>query len=169
MEQWNLYDKHRTLLPDVHVRGDQIPQGKYHLVVHICVFNSQDQMLICQRTADREVWPSYWDISVAGSALINETSAQAAHRETLEEIGLFHDFEKEQIYFTVHGKDWFSDWYLIESDQTEFSFQKEEVQNAQWADLSLIRQMKSEGLFIPYHDGFLEMIFAMKKKRGAIS
>ena len=169
MEQWNLYDKHRNLLPDVHIRGQKIPDGMYHLVVHVCVFNSEGKMLICQRTDDREVWPSYWDVSAAGSALLNETSAQAAQRETYEETGLYHDFEQEQIYFTIHGKDWFSDWYLIESEQREFHVQKEEVQAYRWASLSEILQMKKEGIFIPYHEGFLEMIFSMKKKRGAIS
>ena len=93
MEQWNLYDKHRNLLPDVHIRGQKIPEGMYHLVVHVCVFNSEGKILICQRTDDREVWPSYWDVSAAGSALLNETSAQAAQRETYEETWLYHDFE----------------------------------------------------------------------------
>ena len=170
MEQWNLYDKQRNLLPDLHIRGNQIPEGMFHLVVHICVFNELGQMLICQRTDDREVWPSYWDVSAAGSVLINESSAQAAHRETFEEIGLNHDFEQEQVYITVHGKDWFSDWYLIDADSTQsFTAQKEEVQDIRWASLSEIQMMKKEGIFIPYHEGFLEMIFSMKKKRGAIS
>ena len=170
MEQWNLYDKHRNLLPDVHIRGNQIPEGMYHLVVHICVFNELGQMLICQRTDDREVWPSYWDVSAAGSVLINENSAQAACRETYEEIGLSHDFEQEQVYFTIHGKDWFSDWYLIETDSNQsFIAQKEEVAQMKWANCSDILKMKKEGTFIPYHDGFIEMIFSMRKKRGAIS
>ena len=169
MEKWNLYDKHRNLLPDVHIRGQQIPYGMYHLVVHICVFNAEGKMLICQRTDDREVWPTYWDVSAAGSALLNETSAQAAQRETVEETGLLHDFNQEQIYFTIHGKDWFSDWYLIETDQKEFQIQKEEVQDYRWASLSEIQHMKKEGTFIPYHEGFLEMIYSIKKNRGAIS
>ena len=46
---------------------------------------------------------------------------------------------------------------------------KEEVAQMKWATCSDILKMKKEGTFIPYHDGFIEMIFSMRKKRGAIS
>lgn len=40
MEIWDLYDKHRNLTGETMVRGEPVPQDRYHLVVHICIFNS---------------------------------------------------------------------------------------------------------------------------------
>ncbi|MBQ4342818.1 MAG: NUDIX domain-containing protein [Erysipelotrichaceae bacterium] len=170
MELWDLIDQTGIPLGMVHERGKPIPKGAYHLVVHICVFNDKDELLIQKRTPDRSAWPDQWDVSAAGSVLTQETSRQAAERELKEEIGLDYCFQDEQAYLTVHGKDWISDWYLIECncDLQTLNLQKEEVAEIKWATLESISMMKKEGQFIPYHDGFLELLFQMRKKRGAI-
>lgn len=170
MELWDLIDQNRKSLNITHERGKSVPEGTYHLVVHICIFNQNGEMLIQKRTSDREVWASYWDVSAAGSVLSKESSSEAAHRETLEEIGLDIDFSNEKPYLSITGKDWISDWYLLElhKEISLSDYQKEEVEQLSWASLSDILQLKQNGSFIPYHDGFVELLFAMRKKRGAI-
>ena len=169
MELWDLVDAERHPLGMVHERGTPIPQGCYHVTVHICVFNAESQILIQKRTDDREVFPGLWDISAAGSALTKETSREAAHRETLEEIGLDHDFTYEQAYLTVHGSSFLADWYLVDDDcdLDSLSIQKEEVAEIRWASLDEILAMKRSGKFIPYQNGFLELLASMHQKRGA--
>ncbi len=170
MELWDLIDERGNLLNQTHERGQPIPKGAYHLVVHICVFNDKNELLIQKRTWDRAVWPNLWDVSAAGSVLTLETSRQAAERELKEEISLVYSFEDERPYLTVHGQDWISDWYLIESNcnLNQLNLQKEEVAEIKWATLDSILTMKKNGEFIPYHDGFLELLFQMRKKRGAV-
>ena len=40
----------------------------YHLVIHVAIFNSNNQMLIQKRRHDKIGAPNMWDISAGGSA-----------------------------------------------------------------------------------------------------
>ena len=50
MELWDIYDENRTRTSKTMVRGEPIKDGDYHLVVHVCIFNSKGQMLIQKKT-----------------------------------------------------------------------------------------------------------------------
>ncbi len=87
MEVWDLYNERRELTGREHIRGEEIPQGYYHLVVHVWIKNRKGEYLISQRSADRPMYPLLWEC-VGGSALKGEDSLTAALRETEEEVGL---------------------------------------------------------------------------------
>ena len=87
MEIWDLYTADRRLTGETHIRGTPIPQGRYHLVVHVWIRNTKEQYLISQRSASRPTFPLMWE-TVGGSALAGESSREAAIRETLEEVGI---------------------------------------------------------------------------------
>jgi len=87
MEVWDLYNERRELTGRTHTRGDAIPQGCYHLVVHVWIRNSQIEYLISQRSAYRPTLPLKWEC-VGGSVLRGETSLDGALWETLEEVGV---------------------------------------------------------------------------------
>ena len=55
MELWDLYNACRELTGRDHVRGEEIPQGYYHLVVHVWIRNRKGEYLISQRSADRPI------------------------------------------------------------------------------------------------------------------
>ena len=88
MEFWDLYDIDRRATGEMHPRGERMPEGRYHLVVHVVIFNTQGEMLILQRQPFKEGWPNMWEVTVGGSAIAGDTSRTAAQREVLEEIGL---------------------------------------------------------------------------------
>lgn len=48
-ELWDIYTKDREKTGRFHRRGDPMKAGEYHLVVHVCIFNSRNQLLIQQR------------------------------------------------------------------------------------------------------------------------
>lgn len=87
MELWDLYDENRNSIGREHVRGNEIPDGCYHLVVHVWIRNSKGQYLISQRSANRPTFPLMWE-TVGGSVLKGETSLQGAIREVKEEVGI---------------------------------------------------------------------------------
>ena len=41
MEIWDLYNEDRTLSGQYMVRGDEVPDNKYHLVVHVWIKNKK--------------------------------------------------------------------------------------------------------------------------------
>ena len=103
MELWDIYDIDRQKTGKLcqRVDGKALADQDYHLVVHICLFNPQGQLLIQRRQLDKAGYPGLWDVTAAGSALAGETSAQAAARELFEEMGIRHDFTNERPAFTV--------------------------------------------------------------------
>ena len=66
MELWDLYDEQRRLVGTDHLRGQELPDNRFHLVVHVWIKNSQGQYLISQRAADRPTYPLLWEC-VGGS------------------------------------------------------------------------------------------------------
>lgn len=98
MELWDLYNENRELIGKDHIRGAKLPEGTYHLVVHVWIKNSKGQYLISQRAADRPTFPLMWEC-VGGSALKGENSLQAAVREVKEEVGIdLADIEGEVVF-----------------------------------------------------------------------
>ena len=87
MEIWDLYTVDRKLTGRSHVRGDEIPEGFFHLVVHVWIKNSNGEYLISQRSATRPTFPLMWE-TVGGSVVAGEDSLTGAIREAKEEVGI---------------------------------------------------------------------------------
>ncbi len=170
MEVWDVYDIRRNKTDRVMIRGEEVSEGDYHLVVHVCIFNKEGKMLIQHRHENKKRWPDKWDLTVGGGAIQGETSQEAAKRELEEELGIELDFENIRPHFTVNFKNGFDDIYLIEKeiDIGNLRFQNEEVKAARWASRDEILKMIENGKFIPYYHSFIHMVFDMRKKYGFI-
>lgn len=164
MEIWDVYDKNRVKTGKTMVRGYEFEEGSHHMVIHVCIFNSQGKMLIQQRQSFKDGWPNMWDFTAGGSALVNETSIEAAEREVFEEIGYKADLHNKRPYFTINFKNGFDDFYLIKADVdlNTLKLQYEEVQNVKYADKDEIITMINDGCFIPYYKSFINLLFEMK-------
>ncbi|PNY21277.1 isopentenyl-diphosphate delta-isomerase [Streptococcus parauberis] len=110
-----------------------------------------------------------WDISVGGSALAGETPQQAVMRETLEELGICIDLSQIRPQFTINFDQGFDDTFLViaDVDLNSLTLQEEEVQDAKWASRKEIFKMMTEGSFIPYHLGKIQLCFDMLGQYGA--
>jgi len=168
MELWDIYDKNRNLTGRQMERGSEFGNGDFHLVVHVCIFNSNNEMLIQQRQPWKNGWPNIWDLTVGGSALAGETSTDAAERETLEEIGYKVDLSTERPFFTINFQYGFDDYYIIERyiDIKDLKLQYEEVQSVRWATKDEILKLVDDGKFIDYW--FIENLFDIRKHRGSM-
>lgn len=170
MELWDVYNKDRVFMDKTIKRREKLGKDEYHTVVHVCIFNSKNEMLIQQRQPFKEGFPNMWDVTVGGSSLAGETSSEAANREVLEEIGYSIDLSSDRPFLTINFEYGFDDYYIIEKDIdiTKLTLQYEEVKVVKWADKNEILKMIDDGLFIPYYKSFIEMIFEMRKEPGAI-
>lgn len=166
-ELWDLYTKDREKTRKVHRRGDPLKEGEYHLVVHICIFNSKNELLIQQRQPFKEGWSNMWDLTAAGSALQGESSQQAAEREVAEEIGLKIDLSDKRPNFTINFAHGFDDYYLLEQevDLASLHLQEEEVQAVRWVNKEEALAMQAQGIMIPYW--FLDKLFEIRDMQGA--
>ncbi|HWL27243.1 MAG TPA: NUDIX domain-containing protein [Ureibacillus sp.] len=170
MELWDVYDMNRNKTDRTWVRGEPLQPGDYHVVVHVCIFNSKGEMLIQQRQPFKQGWSNYWDITVGGSAVAGDSSQDAAQRELEEEIGLKLDLQHVRPHITLHFERGFDDIYLIEKDVDihTLKLQYEEVQDVRWASKEEILEMIKTGEFIPYFESIIEFLFDVRKQRGSV-
>ena len=168
MEIWDLYDEERRLTGDTMRRGDPIPAGRYHLVVHCAVFNEAGQMLIQHRQPFKEGWSNLWDITMGGSAVAGDDSRSACAREVAEELGLALDLDGVRPAMTLYFPGIIDDVYVVrrELDPTRLRCQPEEVSEARWATEQEILEMIRTGAFIPYAPGFISFLFQWDRRPG---
>lgn len=166
-ELWDLYTKDREKTGEIHRRVDEMPKDKYRLAVHVCIFNSKNQLLVQQRQPFKKGWPNMWDVSVGGSAVAGDSSSQAAEREVWEELGLRVDLSDARPIFTMNFEGGFDDFYLVEMDVdlTKLHLQEEEVRQVRWADKDEIIKMQAQGIMIPYW--FLDRLFDIRVSHDA--
>lgn len=131
-------------------------QGLWHRVAHIWLVNSKGEILLQQRSARMENYPSLWDISVAGHIASREGSIQGALREIKEEIGVDLDVSQLELIGTVKHKvvlnkgtyfdNEFSDVYLVKLDLdiNNFLRREEEVAALQWMPIAEFKRWVQE-------------------------
>lgn len=166
MELWDLYDKNRNLTGRDHVRGAEIPQGCYHLVVHVWIRNSAGQYLMSQRSADRPTFPLMWEC-VGGSVTKGEGSLTGALRETEEEVGLIFSPEDgvlvhSEVREMYHGKrfaDILDVWLFAYDGPIDLEkATTPEVAQAEWMTKEQIKELQDSGKLV--HS--LDYIFTME-------
>ena len=59
-----------------------------HRAVFVVVHSSAGELLVHQRSDDKDVWPGRWDVAVGGVVAAGEGWDDAARREVAEEIGV---------------------------------------------------------------------------------
>ncbi|MDD6178614.1 MAG: NUDIX domain-containing protein [Clostridium sp.] len=162
MEKWDLYTKYREKTGKEHIRGEEIPEGLYHLVVHVWIRNSRGEYLLSRRAADRPTYPFFWE-TVGGSVLQGETSIEGAVREVKEEVGITLSPESGQLAFTkirdtVNGekfRDILDVWvfyYDGEADLTAAT--TKEVAECKWLRSDQIYDLFQEQKLVPTLDYF---------------
>jgi len=150
-EIWDVYDSRWSLTGRTHRRGDPLPAGDYHLVVHIWLQNSNGELLITKR-APNKGYPNMWECT-GGSALAGDNSLSAAIREVKEETGLDAKPENGRCIFTITSEDTICDVWLFRQDFDirDAVLQENETVGAKYASADEIRRMIDSGEFIAYH------------------
>ena len=168
MEIWDVYDENRIKTGRTMVRGDAFKEGDYHVVVHVCIFNSEGKMLIQQRQSFKHGWSNMWDVTAGGSAVAGDSSRTAAEREVMEEIGLKIDLKGVRPRITINYDNGFDDVYVITQDVdiSALKLQYEEVQAVKWADSEEIKSMIAEGVFVPWNPIYIDLFFSFRNHTG---
>ncbi|MDR0974643.1 MAG: NUDIX domain-containing protein [Ruminococcus sp.] len=161
MEMFDIYDRYRKPTGRTKPRGEKFLPGEYRIVIRVAIFNENGQMLIQRRTDTKHDWAGMWDISVGGSVQSGENSQQGAQRELSEEIGIDIDFSKLTPALTITTEDVFDDIYILRlsPDITKLKLQETEVAKVKWAAYDDITGMIRSGLFIPYYESSIKLLF----------
>ncbi len=163
MELLDLYDVNRNKTTLVIKRGEKIPKGYYRLVVHVCIFNHNNELLIQQRSANKK-WPNKWDITAGGCVSSGYDSQSTMSKELKEELNLEIDFSKIRPVFTFNFDEGFDDFYLIKKDieLKNIVLQQEEVQAVKWATIDEVLNLINNNQFITYSEELIRLLFQIK-------
>ena len=160
MELWDIYDCNRKKTGHTHERGKPMNAGDYHIVVHIWIQNSVGEFLITKRTPNKK-YPNLWECT-GGSAIIGDTSLDAALREVKEETGLTLDPKNGKVILSYRRDKMydFCDVWLFRQDFdiSEVVLQEGETCDAKWATEQEIRSMIGLEKFVPVFD-YIEKVF----------
>lgn len=150
MEQWDLYDSNRRALNKTYNKGTPFKAGEYHVVVGICVINSDDNILFTLRSDTKEQYPNMWE-NTYGSVLAGESSVEGAVRELYEETGIRVDEDMLDFCGTVVGPRSFVDMYILNYDIpiSKLKMQEGETSDAMWVSRRKYKQMVKQGIVSP--------------------
>lgn len=150
-EIWNLYDENRNLTDETMVRGDEIPEGRYHLVVHVWIRDDQGRFLISKRHPQKIGWPNFWE-TTGGSVVAGEDSLTGAIREVEEELGISLSPD-DLVLLTSERREWgrdFMDTWMARwnGDLSEITLQEGETVDARWVTYDELRALDDGGVFV---------------------
>lgn len=166
MEIWDLYDENRQLTGRTHIRGEELPDGCYHLVVHVWIRNSRGEYLISQRAADRPTYPLKWEC-VGGSVIKGEDSLHGALREVREEVGISLPADSGRVVYTktrgyVDGRKFndIMDVWLFEydGDADLANADTKEVADTKWLNTADIRKLYNDGELVDTLEYFFDKV-----------
>jgi isopentenyldiphosphate isomerase len=131
-------------------RADVRARNLRHRATYILVFNSRGQLFVHQRTAEKDVYPSYYDVAVGGVVGAGESYDVGARRELAEELGItaveprpILSFQYDDGDNRVNGR-----VYSCTYDGP-IALQAEEIAAGEWLDLDVVFERVQTQPFCP--------------------
>jgi len=87
-EYLDILDEHGQPVGKSCLKSVAHQKGYFHPTVHVWFYTKQGAVLLQKRGANKQTFPNFWDVSVAGHVGAGESIETAALREVKEEIGL---------------------------------------------------------------------------------
>ena len=158
MEEYiDILDENGIWTGEIATRSEIHRKGLWHRAIIVAIVNEKNQVLLQQRSANKEKNPNMWDISVAGHISAGQDSLSAAAREINEEVCVMlgykteikdfrfmTSFRKEQTFREDFIERQFYDLFILREfglDDRTIHFQKEEVQAVKFIELSEVQKM----------------------------
>lgn len=88
MEYLDVYNKYGEKTGEIIERCVAHGNGICHRVIHLWIINSHNEILIQQRSSEKDAGPNLWYVSVGGHIESSESIENTLIRETMEELGL---------------------------------------------------------------------------------
>jgi isopentenyldiphosphate isomerase len=135
-----------------------------HRCVYILVFNARGELFVHERTATKDVYPSYWDVCVGGVLGAGETFDQGAERECLEEIGVAAELTPLFPFDYADELTRVSGYVYRGVHEGPFRLQPEEVVQGRFVSRDALETLFAEKPFCP--DGLLVWEAWLRSERG---
>ena len=161
-------------------RSEVHKQGLWHRAIVVAIINEKNEILIQQRSANKEKNANMWDISVAGHLSEGLDSLEAASREIREEVSICLDYNievkdfrfmfsyrKQQVFSENFIENQFYDFFILRQigiNENNIRFQKEEVQAIKFVNISTLNEMRENNELVERdecYDALTDYLFRM--------
>lgn len=161
-------------------RSEVHKQGLWHSSIIVVIVNEENQVLMQQRSFNKEKNPGMWDISVAGHISSGQDSLSAAAREINEEVSVdlgskvdvrefrfMTSFRSEIVYAEDFIERQFYDFFILRRDKMRpenITFQQSEVQAIKFVNLSELSAMRESDILVSrenVYDVLMNYLFRM--------
>lgn len=154
-------------------RSEIHKKGLWHRAIVVAIINEKNEILIQQRTNDKEKNAGMWDISVAGHISTGQDSLMAANREISEEVSVIlgfnvevkefrfmFSFRKEQVFKSNFIERQFYDFFILRQyglNVDNIKFQDSEVQAVRFVNISELNEMRKNNLIVTRDECYDEL------------
>lgn len=156
-EKFDVLDENGVFTGEILPRSEVHKRGLWHRAIIVAIVNEQNQVLLQQRSNNKEKNAGKWDISVAGHLSAGQDSLSAAAREINEEVCVMlgyrteikdfrymYSFRKEEFIKENFIERQFYDFFILREhglDDKVIYFQESEVQAVKFVDLLELKNM----------------------------
>ena len=155
-------------------------KGLWHRAIVVAIINEKNEILIQQRSANKDKNPNKWDISAAGHISSGQDSLMAATREINEEVSVnlgfnvevkefryMYSFRKQQVFAEDYIENQFYDFFILRQNglnKQSLKYQDSEVQAIDFVTISQLNEMRKNDNFVErdeVYDVLTEYLFRL--------
>lgn len=154
-------------------RSEVHKRGLWHRAILVAIVNKNNEILLQQRSANKEKNANMWDISVAGHISTGQDSLSASAREINEEVSVdlgynvevkdfryMYSFRKEQKFSEDFIERQFYDFFILRKNDLDIKnirFQTSEVQDIKFVTINELNVMRENNLMIKRDECYDEL------------
>ena len=148
-------------------------QGLWHRIIVVAIVNEKNEILMQQRSDNKDKNPGKWDISVTGHLSAGQDSLTAATREISEEVSVslgysvevkdfrfMFSYRKEEQVSNDHYDRQYYDFFILRQNglsADNIKFQSSEVQAIKFVNISELNEMREQGVLVPRDECYDEL------------
>lgn len=160
---------------------DEVHQkGLWHRAIVVAIINEKNEILLQQRSANKEKNANMWDISAAGHISAGQDSLMAATREINEEVSVnlgfnvevkefrfMYSFRKEEKFSESFIERQFYDFFILRQkglNKESIKFQKSELQDVKFVTITELNELRKTDKLVKrdeVYDVLVEYLFRL--------
>lgn len=170
----DILDENGVKTGEIATRDEIHKKGLWHRAIVVAIVNEKNEILIQQRSNNKEKNAGMWDISVAGHISTGQDALSAAAREINEEVSInlgYHVDIKAFRYmlsycieekFSNHFIErQFYDFFILRKEGIKvenIKMQESEVQAIKWIDINKLLDMREKKTIVERKPVYDELI-----------
>lgn len=164
-ELLDVLDENGIKTGEILSRDEVHKRGLWHRIIVVAIVNEKNEILVQQRSKNKDKNPGKWDISVTGHLSAGQDSLTAATREISEEVSVslgysvevkdfrfMFSYRKEEKVSDEHYDRQYYDFFILRQNgltADNLKFQSSEVQAIKFVNINELNEMREQGIMVP--------------------